>query len=206
MILESLPSGPLDVNCYILGCEKTKKAIVIDPGGNVPQIMAIVTKHGLNVDMIINTHGHFDHIGGNKELKEKTSAELLVHRHDSSLLVQARETAAIFGMSATPSPEPTRELVGREQLTVGEMTLRVLHTPGHSRGGICLYTEGHVFVGDTLFAGSVGRTDLPEGDYSQLIASIKEQLMTLPDDTKVYPGHGPATTVGHEKQNNPFLV
>lgn len=206
MILESFPSGPLDVNCYILGCETSKKAIVIDPGGNVPQIMSVLDKHGLEVEMIINTHGHFDHIGGNKELQEKTGADLLVHRYDSSLLVQAKETAAIFGLGATPSPEPTRELVGREQLTVGDISLRVLHTPGHSRGGICLYTEGHVFVGDTLFAGSIGRTDLPEGDYSQLIASIKEQLMTLPDDTNVYPGHGPATTVGNEKQNNPFLV
>ncbi len=206
MILESLPSGPLDVNCYILGCEKTKKSIIIDPGGNVPQIMALLHKHGLEVEMIINTHGHFDHIGGNKELTEKTGAPLLVHRHDSSLLVQARETAAIFGLSANPSPAPTRELVGREQLTAGEVSLRVLHTPGHSRGGICLYTPGHVFVGDTLFAGSIGRTDLPEGDYSLLLASIKEQLLTLPDDTKVYPGHGPATTIGYEKQNNPFLV
>ncbi len=206
MILEILPSGPLDVNCYILGCETTRKAAVIDPGGNVPQILAILDKHQLELDMIINTHGHFDHIGGNKELKEQTGAQLLVHRFDASLLIQARETAAIFGLSANPSPEPTRELVGREQLSVGELSLRVLHTPGHSRGGICLYTEGHLFSGDTLFAGSIGRTDLPEGDYSQLIASIREQLLGLPEETKVYPGHGPATTIGYEKQHNPFLV
>jgi len=206
VILESLPSGPLDVNCYILGCEKTKKAVVIDPGGNVQQILAILARHQLDLEMIINTHGHFDHIGGNKELKEKTGASLLVHRLDRSLLIQARETAAIFGLSASPSPEPTRELVGREQLNVGDLSLRVLHTPGHSRGGICLYTEGHLFSGDTLFAGSIGRTDLPEGDYSQLIASIREQLLPLPEDTRVYPGHGPSTTIGDEKQHNPFLV
>ncbi len=206
MILEILPSGPLDVNCYIVGCEKTKKAAVIDPGGNVEQILGLLEKHDLTVEMIINTHGHFDHIGGNKGLVEATGAPLLIHRHDSSLLKQARETAAIFGMSANPSPEPSRELVGREELQVGDLSLRVYHTPGHSRGGICLYVDGHLFSGDTLFAGSIGRTDLPEGDYTQLIYSIKEQLLGLPDDTRVYPGHGPASTIGYEKRNNPFLV
>jgi len=206
VILEILPSGPLDVNCYIVGCEKTKKAAVIDPGGNVEQILGLLEKHDLTVEMIINTHGHFDHIGGNKGLVEATGAPLLIHRHDSSLLKQARETAAIFGMSANPSPEPSRELVGREELQVGDLSLRVYHTPGHSRGGICLYVDGHLFSGDTLFAGSIGRTDLPEGDYTQLIYSIKEQLLGLPDDTRVYPGHGPASTIGYEKRNNPFLV
>ena len=206
MILESLPSGPLEVNCYIVGCENTRKAVVIDPGGNVEAILRIVKKHELDVVMIINTHGHFDHIGGNKQLQEATGAELLAHRADRSVMAQAREHAAIFGLSANPSPAPTRELVGRETLQVGDLRLRVMHTPGHSAGGICLYVEDCLFSGDTLFAGSVGRTDLPEGDYYQLISSIKEQLLGLPDATKVYPGHGPATTIGNEKQHNPFLV
>ena len=206
MILESLPSGPLEVNCYIVGCENTRKAVVIDPGGNVEAILDIVKKHELEVVMIINTHGHFDHIGGNKQLQEATGAELLAHRADRSVMTQAREHAAIFGLSANPSPAPTRELVGRETLQVGDLRLRVMHTPGHSAGGICLYVEDCLFSGDTLFAGSVGRTDLPEGDYYQLISSIKEQLLGLPDETKVYPGHGPATTIGNEKQHNPFLV
>ena len=206
MILESLPSGPLEVNCYIVGCENTRKAAVIDPGGNVEAILRIIKKHELDVVMIINTHGHFDHIGGNKQLQEATGAELLAHRADRNVMAQAREHAAIFGLSANPSPAPTRELVGRETLQVGDLRVRVMHTPGHSAGGICLYVEDCLFSGDTLFAGSIGRTDLPEGDYYQLISSIKEQLLGLPDETKVYPGHGPATTIGNEIQHNRFLI
>ncbi len=205
MILDSLPTGPLEVNCYILGCETTRKAAVIDPGGDPERILALLKKHQLNLEMIINTHGHFDHIGANRALCEATGAELLIHRADRPLLEHAAEHAAGFGLTADSSPEPTHELNDGESLSLGELRIQVMHTPGHSPGGVCLYIEDHLFVGDTLFAGSIGRTDLPGGDYSLLISSIRENLLPLPDATKVYPGHGPITTIGNEKLHNPFL-
>lgn len=205
MILDTLPTGPLEVNCYIIGCEETRKAAVIDPGGHVDQILQLLKKHNLNVVMIINTHGHFDHIGGNRELLDATGAELIIHRDDRPILDQAAEHAATFGLRAESSPAPTRELVGGETLQLGELSLQVIHTPGHSPGGICLYVDDTLLVGDTLFAGSIGRTDLPGGDHQLLISGIKEKLLPLPETTKIYPGHGPMTTIGQEKRHNPFL-
>ncbi len=205
MILDTLPTGPLEVNCYIVGCEKTRKAAVIDPGGNAPEILERLQSHQLDLVMIINTHGHFDHIGGNRELLEATTAELLIHQDDHQLLDHAEEHAAAYGLQTETSPPPTRELVGGETLSVGELSLQVVHTPGHSPGGICLYVEDCLLVGDTLFAGSIGRTDLPGGDHQLLINGIKEKLLPLPETTRVCPGHGPMTTIGEEKQYNPFL-
>ena len=205
MILDTLPTGPLEVNCYIVGCEKTRKAVVIDPGGNVSDILEKVQKHQLDVVMIINTHGHFDHIGGNRQLLEATSAELLIHQDDRQLMDLALEHAAVYGLQTEASPPPTRELSGDEKLSVGELSLQVIHTPGHSPGGICLYVDDCLLVGDTLFAGSIGRTDLPGGDHHLLISGIKSKLLPLPDATRVCPGHGPMTTIGEEKQHNPFL-
>ena len=205
MILDTLPTGPLEVNCYIIGCEKTGKAAVIDPGGDVPQILERLQHHQLEVMMIINTHGHFDHIGGNRQLQEATGAELLIHQDDRQLLDFAQEHAAAYGLQVESSPSPTRELVGDEKLSVGELSLQVIHTPGHSPGGICLYVDDCLLVGDTLFAGSIGRTDLPGGDHQLLIAGIKEKLLPLPETTRVCPGHGSMTTIGEEKQYNPFL-
>ena len=205
MILDTLPTGPLEVNCYIVGCEKTRKAVVIDPGGNVSDILEKVQKHQLDVVMIINTHGHFDHIGGNRQLLEATAAELLIHQDDRQLMDLALEHAAVYGLQTEASPPPTRELSGDEKLSVGELSLQVIHTPGHSPGGICLYVNDCLLVGDTLFAGSIGRTDLPGGDHHLLISGIKEKLLPLPDATRVCPGHGPMTTIGEEKQHNPFL-
>ena len=205
MILDTLPTGPLEVNCYIIGCEKTRKAAVIDPGGNAPEILERLQTHQLDLVMIINTHGHFDHIGGNRELLEATTAELLIHQDDRQLLDHAKEHAAAYGLQTEASPPPTRELVGGETLSVGELSLQVIHTPGHSPGGICLYVEDCLLVGDTLFAGSIGRTDLPGGDHQLLINGIKEKLLPLPETTRVCPGHGPMTTIGEEKQYNPFL-
>ena len=205
MILDTLPTGPLEVNCYIVGCEKTRKAVVIDPGGNVSDILETLQKHQLDVVMIVNTHGHFDHIGGNRQLLEATSAELLIHQDDRQLMDLALEHAAVYGLQTEASPAPTRELVGDEELSVGELSLQVIHTPGHSPGGICLYVEDCLLVGDTLFAGSIGRTDLPGGDHQLLISGIKAKLLPLPDATRVCPGHGPMTTIGEEKQHNPFL-
>ena len=206
MILESLPTGPLEVNCYIIGCEKTRKAAVIDPGGNVDRILELLEKHRLKLEMIINTHGHFDHIGGNRQLSEATGAALLIHQADRYLLDLAQEHAAGFGLQTEPSPAPTRELSGGETLQLGELSIQVIHTPGHSPGGICLYVDNCLIVGDTLFAGSVGRTDLPGGDQPLLIAGIREKLLPFPEATRVYPGHGPMTTIGQEKLHNPFLI
>ncbi|MDX2480460.1 MAG: MBL fold metallo-hydrolase [Desulfuromusa sp.] len=205
MIVDTLPTGPLQVNCYVLGCETTGQAAVIDPGGDVKQILKLLNKHKLKAVMIINTHGHFDHIGGNRELLAVTGAELLIHQDDRPLLAQSEEHAAAFGLRAEPSPAPTRELSGGETLQLGELSIRVIHTPGHSPGGICLYVEDHLIVGDTLFAGSIGRTDLPGGNHQLLISRIKEKLLPLPETTRVYPGHGPTTTIGQEKLYNPFL-
>jgi len=205
LIFDTLPTGPLEVNCYIIGCEKTNKAAVIDPGGHAQEILEKLKSHNLDVVMIINTHGHFDHIGGNGDLLEVTGAELIIHRDDRPLLDRATEHAAVFGLRAEPSPEPTRQLDGGETLQLGELLLEIIHTPGHSPGGMCILVEDCLFVGDTLFAGSIGRTDLPGGNHQQLILNIKEKLLPLPEDTKVYPGHGPMTTIGEEKLYNPFL-
>lgn len=205
MILESLPTGPLEVNCYILGCEKTRKAVVVDPGGNVEQILALLQRLELNLDLVINTHGHFDHVGGNRQLLESSGVELMLHEADQQLLGLAAEHASLYGLQAELSPEPQKLLQGGEVVTVGELQIKVLHTPGHTPGGICLLVEDQVIVGDTLFAGSIGRTDLPGGNHQQLIDSIREQLLPLPDETVAHPGHGPATSIGREKLYNPFL-
>ena len=205
MMIEALPVGPLQVNCYIVGCEKTREALVIDPGDEGGRILAALDRAGLQTKLVVNTHGHFDHIGANAFLVEKTGAELLIHEKDVPLLAQSERHAELFGLSVVPSPAPTRTLSGGEELIVGELRIRVIHTPGHSPGGICLLVDGHLFAGDTLFAGSIGRTDLAGGNHEQLLAAIREQLLVLPEATLVHPGHGPDTSIGREKRNNPFV-
>ncbi|EMS78686.1 putative metallo-beta-lactamase family protein [Desulfotignum phosphitoxidans DSM 13687] len=192
-------------NCFILGCEDTREAVVIDPGDDADQILMILAKEKLTVKYLINTHGHFDHVGANRRMKEVTSAKLAIHPDDVPMLSELSRSAASFGLSAENSPEPDLLLHDKDTVRFGNITLTVIHTPGHSRGGIALYTPGHLFAGDTLFAGSIGRTDLPGGDYDTLIASIKQKLLVLPDDTVVYTGHGPETTIADEKRMNPFL-
>ncbi len=205
MIVKKLEVGPIMANCYILGCEKTKEAVVIDPGDDSDKILMLLSDKKLKVKYIINTHGHFDHVGANKKMKEVTGASIMIHAEDEPMLSQLDRAAASFGLSAENSPGADQNLKDGDEVTFGEITLKVIHTPGHSRGGVALYTTGYLFVGDTLFAGSIGRTDLPGGDYNTLISSIKEKLFVLPDETVVYTGHGPETTLSREKRSNPFL-
>ena len=205
MVLMRLMVGPLQVNCYIIADEKTKEAVVIDPGDDAQDILGIIRKKGLTVKYIVNTHAHFDHVGANRELKEATGAEILLHEADAALLESTSGQARTFGMNAPASPKADRYVKHGDVITAGEVSLAVLHIPGHSPGGICLVEQGMVFTGDALFAGSIGRTDLPGGSHMALIGAIKANLLTLPDDTKVYPGHGPESTIGEEKRENPYL-
>ncbi|MGC1404664.1 MAG: MBL fold metallo-hydrolase [Thermodesulfobacteriota bacterium] len=205
MIIQSLVVGPIQANCFILGDEKTHEAVVIDPGDEAQRILAGLQKQALKLKYIINTHGHFDHVGANKALKEKTGAPILIHRAEAPLLAQLSSSAAVWGMQVDDSPPADRLLEDGDKISFGEITLEVIHTPGHSLGGISLYTPKDLFVGDTLFAGSIGRTDFPGGDYDQLISGVHTRLFVLGDDVKVYPGHGPATTIGQERRYNPFF-
>ncbi len=204
MLIRPMPVGPLQANCYILGCEQTRQAAVIDPGGDGDRILMALAKEGLKVAAILNTHGHFDHVGGNNALKSATGAPLMIHRQDAPMLIHLAASAAAWGLQAENSPEPDRLLEDGDSVTFGTITLQVLHTPGHTPGGISLYTPGVVFVGDTLFAGSIGRTDFPGGDFDTLIDAIRTKLFILPDETVVYAGHMQKTTIGQEKRYNPF--
>jgi hydroxyacylglutathione hydrolase len=206
VILKMLVVGPLQVNCYILGCERTRQAAIIDPGGDVDRILMALAKDELRLVYIINTHGHFDHTGGNKGLKDATGAQLLIHRADAPMIVQQASGGAAWGMAVENSPPPDRYVEEGDIITFGDVSLKVLHTPGHSGGGISLATDNMVFVGDALFAGSIGRTDFPGGDYEGLIEGVRTKIFTLGDDVVVYPGHGPHTTVGEERRHNPFFT
>jgi len=197
--------GPLMANCIIFGCKETKKAVVIDPGDDVDRILVALSEDQLSVTKILNTHGHFDHVGGNQRLKEVTDAPICIHTDDAPMLGHVSSSAAAFGMRASNSPDADELLNEGDIIPVGNLELKVLHTPGHSPGGVSFYVPDVVFVGDTLFAGSIGRTDFPGGSYDQLIASVKNKLFTLDDKTVVYTGHGPETTIGNEKRTNPFF-
>ncbi len=205
MIIDSLEVGPIMANCYILGCEDTKEAVVIDPGGDADRILLKLADLGLKVKYLINTHGHFDHVGANKKMKDATGAPILIHKGDAPMLNQLVSAAASFGLSAENSPAPDKNIDDGDIISFGNIKLKVIHVPGHSPGGVALHTDGVVVVGDTLFAGSIGRTDLPGGDYDTLISSVRRKLFILPDDTRVLCGHGPETTIGREKKFNPFF-
>jgi hydroxyacylglutathione hydrolase len=202
MILERLELGPYASNCYIVGDETTKEGIIIDPGAQAGQIMKRVKERGLTIKSIVITHTHPDHIGAVAAVKEATKAEVCVHADEAGNLA----APARFGPGGqSQGVTAERLLKGGDSIKFGKMSLLVVHTPGHSPGGICLFGEGVVFTGDTLFNSSIGRSDFPGGSQSQLLTSIHTKLMVLPAGTPVYPGHGPESTIGNEKSMNPFL-
>jgi len=207
MIFEIVVVGPLAVNCVILGCGETREGVVVDAGGDAGQIIAAVERLGLNISQVINTHGHFDHVGANRQVLERFNARLLIHELDVPMLERAVEVARAYGIRGDNSPQPDTFLRDGMEISFGKCRMKVLHTPGHTQGGCCLYLEEEktIITGDTLFADSIGRTDLPGGSHEQLLASIRSKLFTLPDDVVAYPGHGPETTIGHEKKNNPYF-
>jgi hydroxyacylglutathione hydrolase len=205
LIIKELAVGPIMANCFIVGCERTKSAVVIDPGDEANKILMALAQSKLTVKYILNTHGHFDHVGGNQKMKDATQAEILIHKADEPMLGMLSSFGASFGLNVDNSPPADRTIDEGDKITFGDITLKVIHTPGHSPGGVSFYTDGIVFVGDTLFAGSIGRTDFPGGDFNTLISSIKNKLFPLGDEVRVYTGHGPDTTIGMEKRYNPFL-
>ena len=205
MLLHQFVTGPLETNTYLVADRDAGEALVIDPGGEPGEILAFLAKERLTCRLIVNTHGHFDHISGNRALKSATGASLLVHEGDLPMFNDAAAHARLFLMRAENSPPADLLLADGAEVQVGAVRLRVLHTPGHSPGGITLVAPGVAFCGDLVFHGSVGRTDLPGGSERVLLDSIRRHIMTLPDDTVLYPGHGPDTTVGFEKKQNPFF-
>lgn len=205
MIIRSLTVGPFGSNCYIVGSEVTKEGMIIDPGDEGEAILRGVRDLGLNIKLIVVTHVHIDHIGAVGEVKEATGAEFAMHRAEArSLQGQSKLWSSMFDVSYN-APEPDRFLEDGDVIDIGDLRFVVLHTPGHSPGGISLLGHGAVFTGDTLFNLGIGRTDFPGASYKQITESIHRKLMVLPDDTKVFPGHGPETTIGTERSWNPFL-
>jgi hydroxyacylglutathione hydrolase len=215
VLIESAVVGFAAANCYLVGCSETMEGVVIDPGTmdteDTTEVANEVRRLGLHIRYILNTHGHPDHMSGNDYLKVAVGGEVLIHQLDALKLTDpVRNASRLFGMDMYVSP-PDDVIADGDIISFGNLSLRTAHTPGHSSGGVVFVGDGYVFTGDTLFAGSIGRSDLPDSSdegtnaYETLIASIREKLLTLPDDTIVLPGHGPATTIGREKAGNPFL-
>jgi hydroxyacylglutathione hydrolase len=207
MIHEILPVGVLQCNCSVFGDEETREGLVVDPGDDIDDVLAVVRKHGLTVKAIVITHAHIDHIGGAQKMKAATGAPVYMNTNDSELQKMLDVQAAWLGMRPAAPVEIDAPAKDGDRLVVGTSEVHVLHTPGHTQGSISLWmpAEGKLVAGDTLFRDSIGRTDLPGGDGRQILRSIHDKLMPLPDDTVVVPGHGPNTTIGREKRFNPFL-
>lgn len=216
MILETIPVGPLQCNCVILGCGETGRALVIDPGEEADRILEILAARNLTVEAILHTHAHLDHVGATQPLAEATGAPILLHGEDQPLYDHVELQAQMFGLPTPPTLPVDRHVVDGEAIHAGSIRGEILHTPGHSLGSLCLHLpeardprsgRGRpiLFAGDTLFCGGIGRTDLWGGDFDRILRSIRERILTLPDETLVVPGHGPMTSVGAERASNPFL-
>jgi len=208
MIHVVLPVGPLQCNCSIIGDETTREAMVIDPGDNIEQIFALVREHNLQVKQIVITHAHIDHVGGAMKLHARTGAPILLNQNDYALLKMLDAQAAWIGVQPPGEVEIEADLPHGQILRAGNLEASVMHTPGHTEGSVCLYfpAEKMLIAGDTLFAGSIGRTDLPGGSFDKIMRSLHQRVLTLPEETSVLPGHGPRTTIGAEKEDNPFLA
>lgn len=209
LIIETFPVGPLQCNCSLIACPETREAIIVDPGGDAPLIKQKVAELGLTVKYLLHTHAHFDHIGATAELKRDLGAEILLHPDDRFLYDQIQMQGQMFGLQLEPTVPVDRDFEDDMQLRFGNQGSLVLHTPGHTPGSVCFHLQAdqsHLFSGDTLFQGSVGRTDLWGGSQTDLLRSIKQRLLTLDESTTVYPGHGGLTTIWNEKRQNPFLA
>ena len=204
MIIKRLPVGQLETNAYIIGDEETKQAVVIDPGDESDRIMDLVKESDLSINAIICTHAHFDHIGAAGDIRKEAGAKILLHKDDLEGYGLAKEQASLWGFNLDDLPQPDDYIDEGDDVKVGNLNFKVLHTPGHSPGGVSLYGEGIVITGDTIFQGSVGRTDFPGGSIEKLKVSFR-RLLELPEDTKVYSGQGPETTIGREKKENFFV-
>lgn len=203
--IETIIVGPIEVNCFIIACDATRHAVIVDPGGDAEALLDTIRAKSLALNYILLTHGHFDHIGAVAAMKKATGAEIRMHHADEFLLQTAALQARSFGLPAPETFQVDAFIDDGDEFTFGDLRCSVIATPGHSPGGVCYLFENDIFVGDTLFYGGIGRTDLPGGDYSQITRSIKDKLFTLPDEMKVHCGHGPSTTIGREKRYNPFF-
>ena len=206
MKIETITVGPLGVNCYIVEDPVSKEGMVIDPGDDASAILDYIQRENIQVKYIVNTHGHADHIGANSELQKVTKAKLCLHEADALMLSDPKKNLSVFWGQSVTSPPADQFLQDGEFLSLGSQQLKVLHTAGHSPGGICLAGDKILFSGDSLFAESIGRCDFPGGNMEQLVQNIKQKLLPLPGDTVVYPGHGPATKIGWERQHNPYMA
>src|ERR1044071_3276739 len=208
MIHKIFPVGPLQCNCSVIGDEQTHEAMVIDPGDQIEDILQILRAENLTLKQIVITHAHIDHVGGAMKLRSATGAPILLNQNDYALLKMLDEQAAWLGMASPGKVEIDQSVGQADTVKVGSLVADVIHTPGHTEGSVCLYfpAEKKLIAGDTLFAGSIGRTDLPGGSMQKILRSLHDKVMALPDETIVVPGHGPLTTIGEERESNPFLT
>ncbi|MCC6502801.1 MAG: MBL fold metallo-hydrolase [Deltaproteobacteria bacterium] len=204
----AIPVGALEVNCYIVWDRATLDGVIIDPGADAGEIEAAVKENGVKVRCVLNTHGHFDHVGANKAMKAAFKVPVAIHPDDAPLMADAHEHGIFFGVETPKQAAPDILLEDGQSMEFGPLKFKVIHTPGHTRGGVCLYLEGAkaLFTGDTLFAGSVGRTDFEGGSMDELMSSISRKLLSLDDKVMVLPGHGPSSTIGEERMTNPYLA